>query len=713
MILMLKANCATELNCIKEGERVDSVMADLFDPRLYANRELSWLTFNAHVLEEAQDSRNPLLERLKFLAIFSSNLDEFMMIRYAGLKEQVAAGIVTPTADGMTPQDQLDAIAKKVHAQVLKHRRVLRSEVLPALEERGVVVVAQDAWTDSDTAVIDDYFARELFPVLTPLAVDSGHPFPRLANLSFSLLLELCDEGSSERCTAIVQVPTILPRFVRLPALAHAKYRFALLEDIIRTRLESLFPGYTLVRVYGFRVTRNADIDIAEDEADDLLQVIEDEVRKRRWRSPVRLEVSKDMPDSWQRYLRATLNLDTRDVYHIPYYLTASDFMELALLDIPELRFKPFHNRMPSEYLGQTDIFAAIRERDVLVHHPFHSFDAVLNLLEQAAEDPHVLAIKQTLYRVGGNSPVVAALARAAGNGKLVTALVELKARFDEENNIVWARELERAGVHVVYGLVGLKTHCKMLLIVRREGDEIRRYVHLGTGNYNPGTSTVYTDMALLSCDADIAADTSEMFNFLTGFSKQATWRKLWVAPKTLRAHLLAAIEREAKHAQAGKPARIIAKMNSLVDPEVIRALYRASQAGVEIDLIVRGICCLVPGVKDVSETIRVRSIIGRFLEHSRIVYLLDGGNERIFLGSADWMQRNLNRRVEAVFPVEEPALKRKITNVLDLLLRDNEKARELRSDGSYRRAKRKSGQNRLNAQERLLELSAMHHDNS
>ena len=396
LILMLRANCApelttdltTELNCVKEGEQVNSVMADLFDPRLYINRELSWLTFNAHVLEEAQDSRNPLLEQLKFLAIFSSNLDEFMMIRYAGLKEQDAAGIVTPTADGMTPQDQLDAIAKKVHAQVLKHRRVLRSEVLPALEERGVVVVAQDAWMDSDTAVIDDYFARELFPVLTPLAVDSGHPFPRLANLSFSLLLELCDEGSSERRTAVVQMPTILPRFVRLPDSEHAQHRFALLEDIIRTRLESLFPGYTLLRVYGFRVTRNADIDIAEDEADDLLQVIEDEVRKRRWRSPVRLEVSKDMPDSWQRYLRETLSLDALDVYQIPHYLTASDFMELALLDIPELRFKPFHNRMPSEYLGQTDIFAAIRERDVLVHHPFHSFDAVLNLLEQAAEDP-------------------------------------------------------------------------------------------------------------------------------------------------------------------------------------------------------------------------------------------------------------------------------------------------------------------------------------
>ncbi|MEM6428913.1 MAG: polyphosphate kinase 1 [Deinococcota bacterium] len=586
----------------------------LNDPKLYINRELSWLSFNAHVLEEASDSRNPLLERLKFLAIFSSNLDEFMMIRYAGLKEQLAAGVMTPPADGMTPLAQLNAIAKKVHAQVLKQRRMLRSEVLPALEEQGLVIVPQDAWQAADLAVLDDYFERELFPVLTPLGVDSGHPFPRLANLSFSLLLELCDLDDNVRRNAVVQIPSILPRFVRLPAQDNAQYRFALLEDIIQTRLETLFPGHRLLRVYGFRVTRNADLDIAEDEADDLLQVIEDEVRKRRWRNPVRLEVMSTMPASWQAYLRDTLGLDERDVYEIPNHLNASDFMQLAQLDIPKLRFKPFHTHMPSEYWGQADIFAAIREQDILIHHPFHSFDAVLNLLEQAAEDPDVLAIKQTLYRVGRNSPVVAALAKAAGNGKLVTALVELKARFDEANNIVWARELERAGVHVVYGLVGLKTHCKTLLIVRREGDEIRRYVHLGTGNYNPSTSSLYTDMALLSCDPDITADTSEMLNYLTGFSKQQTWRKLWVAPKTLRINLIAAIEREADHAKKGKPARILAKMNSLVDPEVIHALYRASRVGVKIDLIVRGICCLLPGVKNVSENIRVRAVVGRFL---------------------------------------------------------------------------------------------------
>ena len=381
--------------------------------------------------------------------------------------------------------------------------------------------------------------------------------------------------------------------------------------------------------------------------------------------------------------------------------------MELALLDMPELRYPPFNTRLPTEYRGTKDIFSVVRKQDVFIHHPFHAFDSVLNMIEQAAEDPNVLAIKQTLYRVGSKSPVVAALAKAAGNGKLVTALVELKARFDEENNIVWARELEQSGVHVVYGVIGLKTHCKALLIVRREGDQIRRYVHLGTGNYNPGTSTIYTDFALLSSDPDLAADASELFNYITGFSKQHTWRKLWIAPETLREKVLEAIEREEAHAKAGKKGRIVAKMNSLVDPKVIRALYRASQAGVEIDLIVRGICCLRPGVKGVSEKIRVRSIVGRFLEHSRGFYFYNSGRENLYIGSADWMQRNLNRRVEAVFPVEDPRLKKKVMRVFDLALRDNEKARELQPDGCYAPVKRKVGQKRLNSQERLLELSA------
>ncbi len=677
---------------------------DLRDPRNYFNRELSWLKFNERVLEEAKDEKNPLLERLKFLAIFTTNLDEFMMIRYAGLKEQVAAGIVKRTADGMRPSEQLKAISKCLHPIVAQHRRILGEDILPKLNQYGIRLLAIEELSEKDNQAVEQYFTDELFPVLTPLAVDPGHPFPRLPNLSFSLLLELFDPVEGESNIAVVQVPNVLPRFFHLPGEGP---RFILLEEIIKAKVGALFPGHKVRLAHEFRLTRNADIEIAEDEADDLLQVIEDEIRKRRWGDAVRLEVNSSMPRQWQAFLQETLGLHQDDIYEVCNYLNVGDFMELALLEIPELRDKPFNTRLPSEYRGEADIFSVVRQQDVLIHHPFHSFDAVLNLIEQAADDPDVLAIKQTLYRVGSRSPVVAALARAAGNGKLVTALVELKARFDEENNIVWARELERAGVHVVYGFVGLKTHCKALLIVRREAGEIRRYVHLATGNYNPGTSTIYTDFGFLSSDPELAADVSELFNSLTGFSKQNSWRKLWVAPTTLRSQIMAAIEREEAHARAGKTARIIAKMNSLVDPEVIRALYRASQAGVEIDLIIRGICCLRPGVKGLSENIRVRSIVGRFLEHSRATYFYNDGAEDIHLGSADWMQRNLNNRIEAVFPVENEKLKKKVMGVLDLMLRDNEKARELQPDGSYKRAKRQPGQNRLNAQARLLKLSA------
>ncbi|MBS3967042.1 MAG: polyphosphate kinase 1 [Truepera sp.] len=677
---------------------------DLRDPQLYFNRELSWLKFNARVLEEAEDTSNPLLERLKFLAIFSTNLDEFMMIRYAGLKEQVDAGITERTADGMTPAEELEAIAAVLHPMVQRHRQVLGQEVLPALEHRGLKLVGMAELSELERAAVEGFFLGELFPVLTPLAVDRGHPFPRLPNLSFALLIELFDPAWNEPKIAIVQVPSVLPRFFRLPGKG---YRFVILEEIIKARVGALFPGLLVEQVYAFRLTRNADIEIAEDEADDLLQVIEDEVRKRRWGDAVRLEVATAMPEHWQEMLRKNLELDPHDVYRIPNFFSVVDFMELAALNLPELRDQPFATRLPTEYRGQSDVFSAIRQQDILLHHPFHAFDAVQQLIDQAADDPQVLAIKQTLYRVGKRSPVVAALARAAGNGKLVTALVELKARFDEENNIIWARELERAGVHVVYGFAGIKTHCKALLIVRREQGEIRRYVHLATGNYNPATSTVYTDFGLLSCDPALAADVSELFNVLTGHSKQDSWRKLWVAPSTMRTEILAAIERETAHARAGTAARIIVKMNALVDPEVIRALYRASQAGVEIDLIVRGVCCLRPGVPGVSDRIRVRSIVGRFLEHSRAAYFYHGGAEKIYLSSADWMPRNLNRRIEAAFPIDDPRLKKKLMQLLDLYLRDNVKARELGADGDYRYVRRRPGQQRLNAQERLIELSA------
>jgi polyphosphate kinase len=557
--------------------------------------------------------------------------------------------------------------------------------------------------------VVDRFFEHELYPVLTPLAVDASHPFPRLPNLSFSLLLQVVDEHGEER-TAIVQVPSVLPRFVRLPGPGH---RFVILEDVIRAKVAALFPGHAVRSVHGFRITRNADIEIAEDEADDLLQAIEDEVRRRRWGDAVRLEVIADMPAAWREHLRRTLlsipttstRCRTTSTWRTSWSSRCSTCRSCAT------------HRSPAGSRPSTARRAACSRRsasqDVLVHHPFHAFDAVLQLLEAAVDDPDVLAIKQTLYRVGRQSPVVAALARAAGNGKLVTALVELKARFDEENNIVWARELERAGVHVVYGFAGLKTHCKTLLVVRRERDAsgasvIRRYVHLGTGNYNPSTAALYTDFGLLTCDEDLGADVSDLFNLLTGFSTQKSWRKLWVAPTTLRRELLGAIEREAEHARAGRPAGIVAKMNSLVDPEVIRALYAASRAGVPIDLLVRGICCLRPGVPGVSETIRVRSVVGRFLEHSRVVWFRDGGRDTMMLGSADWMQRNLNARVEAVFPVDDASLKRKLQQVLDIQWRDTSRGASCTPTASLpaREAAPWPAQARLPTQ-RLLELSA------
>lgn len=682
---------------------------DLSDPALYFNRELSWLRFNERVLEEAEDADNPLLERLKFLAIFSSNLDEFIMIRYAGLKEQVAADITVRTPDGMSPREQLAAASARIHELVSRHRAVLAEQVLPALATHGVRLRRVAELRGAAAASVRTFFERELFPVLTPLAVDASHPFPRLPNLSFSLLLDVLDPLTGAVRWAVVQVPSVLPRFLRLPGAGQA---YVILEDVIRSNVSALFPGNEVRRALGFRVTRNADIDIAEDEADDLLHVIEDEVRRRRWGDAVRLELEANMPEHVRLRLRRAVGVDPEDTYEIANHLNASDFMELAMLDLPRLRYPPLVTRLPTEFRNHASVTEAIRQQDILIHHPFHAFEAVQMLIDQAADDPAVLAIKATLYRVGRDSPIVDALARAAGNGKLVTALVELKARFDEENNIVWARELERAGVHVVYGFAALKTHTKALLVVRREPDAkgnnaIRRYVHLGTGNYNTVTAHGYTDLALLTCDADIGADVSELFNFLTGYSKQREWRKLWVAPVTLRARLEQAIARTAASARAGKTARIVAKMNALVDPDIIRALYRASQAGVEIDLVVRGICCLRPGVPSVSERIRVRSIVGRFLEHSRVFYFRNGDEEDMFLSSADWMQRNLDRRVETVVPVTSQRLRAKLLQVLDLCMRDNVKARELQPDGSYRRALRKPGQHRLNAQERLLEESA------
>lgn len=699
------------------NDETENYMAelDLHDTSYYFNRELSWLKFNERVLEEAENIETPLLERLKFLAIFSANLDEFMMIRYAGLKEQVSAGITKLTADGRTPAEQVYEISKRLRPLLDRQGRHLNHVILPALSSYGVKIEQTNALNDADRAYVDAYFQETLFPVLTPLAVDSGRPFPRLPNLSFSVLVQVRDPVSGVTEKAIVQVPNVLSRFFKLPNItseeleystAQEEHRFILSEDLIKYKVQDLFVGYEVERCHVFRITRNADIELAEDEADDLLQVIEDEVRKRRWGDAVRLEVSRNMPKEWVDYLMKNLRLESYDIFRLENFLNVADFMELLSVPLPELRDAPFAARLPSEYRSATDIFSAIRHQDILIHHPFHAFDAVLNLIRSAARDPKVLAIKQTLYRVGKNSPVVAALSEAAGNGKHVTALVELKARFDEENNIVWAKELEKSGVHVVYGFAGLKTHCKSLLIIRQEGDRIRRYVHLSTGNYNGSTSNLYTDMSLLSCDDALGADVSELFNYLTAYSKQSEWRKLWVAPTTLRPKVLEAIDREAEFARAGKNTRIIAKMNSLVDPEVIRHLYEASQAGVKIDLIIRGICCLRPGVPGVSENIRVRSIVGRFLEHSRVFYFKHGGEDNLYLSSADWMQRNLNNRIEAVFPIEDIQLKRKVVQVLDLCLKDNVNARQLGEDGFYFRPERKAGDKRISVQERLLTLS-------
>jgi polyphosphate kinase len=637
------------------------------------------------VLEQATDPLNPPLERLRFLAIFSTNLDEFMMVRYAALKEQVAAGVQALTPDGRTPQQQIHEISALLHELIPRHRHVLREEVLPQLAAAGVSIVPLEQLGEGDALHVDAFFEQELFPVLTPLAVDAGHPFPHLPNLSFALFMTLKATGQDDRM-AVVQVPGILPRFLRLPG---SDWRFVLLEEIIAARMTTLFPGYRLAGSHGFRVTRNSDLELTE-EADDLIRVVEDGVRRRHWAEAVRLEVDMDMPDSRVAYLQRELQLQDEDVYRISSHLNVADFIELADLPLPELRYPPMRAALPAAFQAEGSRFEAIGRGDLLLHHPFHAFDALLGLIDEAADDPQVLAIKQTLYRVGSDSPVVAALARAAGSGKLVTVLVELQARFDEEKNIGWAKELERSGVHVVYGVAGLKTHAKLLLIVRREQQHgsslIRRYVHLGTGNYNPATSQVYTDLALLTCDDGIGADVSELFNYLTGYSRQRKWRHLWVAPQTMRRELLAAIDFETAEAEAGRPALIQAKLNALVDPQVISRLYAASGAGVRIELIVRGICCLRPGVPGVSENISVRGIVGRFLEHSRLLRFHRAGEELLLLGSADLMPRNLDNRVEALVPVTAPDLKRELLELLELWFGDTLRARRLLPDGTYER---------------------------
>ncbi len=673
-----------------------------FPPDHYINRELSWLEFNARVLEEARDPANPLLERLKFLAIFSSNLDEFFEVRVAGLQQQLYAGLEPQdyAADGMDPAALLTAIARRAHELVGEQGRVLRDEVMPGLAATGIEWVRLHGLTVPERDYVDALFANSVYPVLTPLAIDPGHPFPHVHNKSLNVALLIESADTSRQLFAVVQVPAVLDRVVVLPG-DRDRLRYILLDDVIGAHLGDLFGGFRVVAYTTFRVTRNTDLTIDEDEAEDLLQTIEETLRQRIRGEAVRLEILAEGDERFAQMLVGALDLQERDVYRVqgPVDLTALTGLQ-RLEGFRALRDEPLVPRVPPALATGRNVFDVIRTQDVLVHHPYESFGAVVDFIERAADDPQVLAIKQTLYRTSGASPIISALARAAQNGKQVTALVELKARFDEENNIVWAKELEQAGVHVVYGVVGLKTHCKAALVVRREGSGIRRYVHLSTGNYNPTTARVYTDLGLFTANAEFGEDVSELFNLLTGYSRPRQWHKLLVAPVDLRERVIALIDRERTHAEAGRQARIVVKMNALVEPSVIDALYRASQAGVRIDLAIRGICCLRAGLPRVSETIRVVSIVDRFLEHSRVFYFENAGSSEVFLGSADWMPRNFFRRIEVMFPVEDPQLRARIVEgVLPTVLGDTLKARMQQPDGSYRRATQVEGQSGLRSQ--------------
>ena len=659
---------------------------------LFLNRELSWLEFNSRVLHEAEDERTPLLERLKFLSIFSTNLDEFYMVRVAALRRQVAAGIQQATPDGLTPHATLEAIDARVREMLERRRRCLHEVLIPKLDAVGVRVISIDEVTPDERAALDAYFESEVFPVLTPLAVDPGHPFPYISNLSLSLAVQVHDDSRAGEHFARVKVPRSLPRFVPIKRQHH----FVALEDLIGSHLPKLFPGMRVLGWYMFRITRHSDLDVpAADESEDLLATIEEQIFQRRFGEVVRLEVETGMPPQIQALLldemRETsdplvLPLTTREVCDADPWLELGDLLSLSSLEIPELRDATFGPVTPPEVREpERSIFDIIRERDILVHHPFESFGSTVEkFFDTAAEDPNVLAIKLTLYRTSGDTAIVRALTEAAQRGKQVAVLVELQARFDEINNINWARTLESYGVHVAYGLPGLKTHAKTALVVRRESDGIRRYVHIGTGNYNSRTARLYTDFGMLTCHPDVGADVSEVFNLLTGFSRQRDYRRLFVAPATMKERFLSLIHREAEHAKAGRPARIIAKMNALQSPEIINALYDASNAGVDIDLMVRGICCLRPGVPGLSERIRVVSVIGRFLEHSRLYYFLNGGEEDYFIGSADWMPRNLERRVEVVVPIIDRALHHRLASLMRVYLSDSRQGWDLQPDGSY-----------------------------
>ena len=647
------------------------------------NRELSWIEFNNRVLEEALSASHPLLERLKFLSIFSTNLDEFFMVRVSGLQEQLDDN-PTLSPDGLSPATQLKLISERLRPLLDLQMKCLTEQILPKLEEQNVRIISYTELNDSQRAELEVLFNERMFPVLTPLSVDPSHPFPYISNISLNLGTVIVPEHPEDDDPprfARVKLPPKLPRLIPVDG----GYTFVLLEELVAAHIGSLFPGMRVLECQPFRITRDADIEIEEDEANDLLKTVERQLRQRRFGFAVRLEVSAGTTPATKELLRKALDLEEQDIYVIDGPLNISDLMMLYKLDLPELKDKPFTPTVPAALKGPDSIFDVLRHQDVLLYQPYESFGPVIEFLRTAAKDPNVLAIKQTLYRVGQDSPIVEALIEAANNGKQVAVLVELKARFDEENNILWARRLEQAGVHVVYGVLGLKTHSKVALVVRQEGSALRRYVHLGTGNYNPVTARIYTDLGLLTSNPDFGADVSELFNYLTGYSKQEHYRKLLVAPVNLRSSVTKLIHREIGHHKAGRAARIQAKFNSLTDTDLINELYTASQAGVQIDLIIRGICCLRPGVPGLSENIRVGSIVGRFLEHARVYRFLNGGQDEIYSGSADLMNRNMDRRVEVLFPIEDERIKDRIRReVLDLQFSDNVRTRWLQPDGRY-----------------------------
>ncbi|WP_445662487.1 RNA degradosome polyphosphate kinase [Brevibacillus sp. FSL K6-0770] len=671
------------------------MMKDFSIPDYYINRELSWIAFNERVLFEASNPDNPLLERLKFIAIASSNFDEFFMVRVAGLKDQVKAGFTKPdNKSGMTANEQLFAVWDRTHLVMERMYSILKHQITPELNKAGIRFLQANQLSEEQAVFVRAFFHHHLYPVLTPMAVDASHPFPMLLNKSLNLavLLEDTEEESEGPLFAVVQVPSVLPRFLELPSL-DGEDHFILLEDVIAEHMDSLFHGYNIVEVSPFRITRNADLTFDEDEADDLLEAIEQTLKKRKMGEPSCLAVSSSMSAYLQATLQDWLDLTDKEVYCLDGPLDPAFFFRFhALAGYDHLRFEPLDPQQPLDLAKQDeDLFAVIQKRDVLLHHPYESFEPVIRFVQQAANDPKVLAIKQTLYRVSGDSPIVNALLQAADNGKQVTVLLELKARFDEENNIVWAKKLENAGCHVIYGLAGLKTHSKITLVVRSEGDGLRRYVHLGTGNYNDKTAGVYTDMGMFTSREQVGADATHFFNHLSGYSHPPKWEEIATAPVGLREAFLALIEGEIQNCLANKPAYITAKMNALTDKEIIEALYRASCAGVKINLIVRGICCLRPGIPGVSENIRVTSIVGRYLEHSRIYAFCNGGDPKVYLSSADWMTRNMIARVEILFPVVQRDLKERIMHVLATMLQDDAKANVLMPDGTYVRVQPKN----------------------